>query len=189
MSDAVDAYPGSIFSLTNHEIWVLTAHHEGRDNGQVATWIMPATLVPDHPRIVAVLSPQNYTHDLIALSRHFVLHLLAEDQHALLPHFGLQTGRETDKFAGGVSQRTASGIPLLDGVCGWAECRVVSSMNSGDRMIYLADIVAQEITPGKSPLRKQQAFAAQPEKVRRELEEKHRIDGERDRVFIKSFVG
>jgi len=182
-----DAYPGSMFSLTNHEIWVLTAHHEGHDNGQVATWIMPATLVPDRPRIIAVLSPQNYTHDLIALSRHFVLHLLAEDQAELLPHFGLQTGRDLDKFAGMQPRRSARDIPILDGCCGWAECRIVSSLDIGDRVVYVADILEQEIHAGTIPLRKTEAFAAQPEEVRRQLEEKHRVDGERDRIFIRTF--
>ena len=187
-SRVADAYPGSMFSLTNHEIWELTAHHEGRDNGQVATWIMPATLVPDRPRIAAVLSPQNFTHDLIALSGHFVLHLLAEDQHALLPHFGLHSGRHTDKFDGMTPRRSARNIPVLDGVCGWAECRIVSSLDSGDRIIYLADILEQHIDEGKRPLRKQEAFAAQSDDVRRQLEEKHRVDGEHDRVFMKSFT-
>jgi flavin reductase (DIM6/NTAB) family NADH-FMN oxidoreductase RutF len=184
-----DAYPGSMFSLTNHEIWVLTAHHEGRDNGQVATWIMPATLVPDRPRLVAVLSPQNFTHDLIALSGRFVLNLLAEDQADLLPHFGLASGRQVDKFAGAEPRRSPEGIPVLDGCCGWAECRIVSSLDIGDRIVYVADILAQEIRPGMTPLRKKEAFAAQPQEIRRQLEEKHRVDGERDRVFIKTFGG
>ncbi|MDT8323786.1 MAG: flavin reductase family protein [Bacteroidota bacterium] len=185
---SADAHPASIFSLTNHEIWVLTAHHEGRDNGQVATWIMPATLVPDRPRIVAVLSPQNLTHDLIALSGRFVLNLLAEDQADLLPHFGLASGRQVDKFAGDEPRRSPEGIPVLDGCCGWAECRIVSSLDIGDRIVYVADILAQEIHPGMTPLRKKEAFAAQPQDVRRQLEEKHRVDGERDRIFIKTFT-
>jgi flavin reductase (DIM6/NTAB) family NADH-FMN oxidoreductase RutF len=68
MSTTADAYPGSIFSLTDHEIYVVTARHEGRDSGQIATWIVPATLVPDRPRIAVIISPQNFTHGLIAAS-------------------------------------------------------------------------------------------------------------------------
>ncbi len=186
MSD-VEAYPQSMFSLTNHEIFVLTAHHEGRDNGQVATWIMPATLVPDHPRIAAILSPQNYTHELIALSGRFILHMLAAGQHQLLPRFGLHSGRDRDKFEGMNVWRTPTGLPVIEGCCGWAECRIVTSLNAGDRIVYLADIIAQELQAGCTPLRKRDAFAVQPEDVRIALEEKHRIDGERDRAFIRTF--
>ncbi|MCB2205273.1 flavin reductase family protein [bacterium] len=189
MNTPADAYPGSMFSLTNHEIWVLTAHAEGRDAGQVATWIMPATLVPDKPRITAVLSPQNYTHGIITETGRFMLHLLAEDQHALLPHFGLKSGHDTDKFADLDFRRSASGLPILNGCCGWAECRVATSLDIGDRIIYVADILEQEVRPGMTPLRKQQAFAAQPADIRQRLEEKHRLDGERDRKFLTVFGG
>lgn len=180
-----DAYPGSMFSLTNHEIWVLTARHDGRENGQVATWIMPATLVPDHPRVAAVLSPQNLTHELIRESGYFVLHLLSREQHALLPRFGLYSGRDIDKFEGLEISRTSSGLPVIDGCCGWAECRIGESMDLGDRTVYAADIVTEELFPGREPLRKNEAFAAQPEDIRQQLEEKHRVDGKRDRGFMR----
>lgn len=187
MSGIEDAYPGSIFSLTDHEIYVVTARFEGRDSGQIATWIMPATLVPDRPRVAVVISPQNYTHELLAASGRFVLNLLSEEQHALLPLFGLRSTRETDKFAGMEIGRSASGIALLPGTCGWAECRIVSAMDLGDRIIYAADVEAQEVHPGLRPLRKREAFALQSAEVRHLLEEKHRIDGARDREFITRF--
>lgn len=182
-----EAYPGSLFSLTNHEIYVITARHDGRDNGQVATWIMPATLVPDRARVVAVISPQNFTHDLIAASGRFAINLLSDAQADLLPRFGLRSGRDTDKFDGLSFGRTSTGIAVLDGVCGWAECRIVASIDSGDRRIYLADVIEQEIARGRTPLRKQEAFAAQPGDIRAALEKKHRVDGERDRALMTVF--
>ena len=182
-----DAYPGPMFSSTNHEIRVLTARHDGRENGQVATWIMPATLVPDRPRVAAVLSPQNFTHELIRESGRFVLHLLSSEQHALLPLFGASTGREVNKFEGLDISRSASGIPVIEGCCGWAECRITRSMDLGDRVVYAAEILEQQLFPGREPLRKKEAFAAQPEHIRKQLEEKHRVDGERDRGFLRTF--
>lgn len=182
-----DAYPGSIFSLTDHEIYVVTARHEGRDSGQVATWILPATLVPDRPRVAIVLSPRNFTHGLIAASGRFVLNLLAEEQHALVPLFGLHSTRDIDKFADIQVERTSSGIAVLPGSCGWAECDIVSSMDLGDRIVYAADVVEQRVRPGAVPLRKRAAFALQPEDVRLRLEEKHRVDGARDCAFMKRF--
>lgn len=182
-----DTYPGSIFSLTDHEIYVVTAQSAGRDSGQVATWIMPATLVPDRPRVAIVLSPRNFTHGLIAASGRFVLNMLAEEQHALVPLFGLHSTRDIDKFAGMQVERTASGIAVLPGCCGWAECEIVSSMDLGDRIVYAADVIEQQLRPGAVPLRKRAAFALQPEDVRLRLKEKHRLDGARDRDFMRRF--
>jgi flavin reductase (DIM6/NTAB) family NADH-FMN oxidoreductase RutF len=182
-----DAYPGSVFSLTNHELFIVTARHGTRENGQIATWIMPASLTPSCPRIVAAISPCNFTHSLIEPSGRFALNMLAEDQADLVPLFGLVTGTEIDKFDGMELGRSASGLPLIPASCGWAECVIVGLIDSGDRRVYLADIVEQRVTPGKVPLRKNEAFARQSPDIRRLLEEKHRTDGIRDETLIKRF--
>lgn len=177
----------SMFSLTDHEIYLVTAQHGGRDGGQIATWIMPATLVPDHPRMTILLSPTNFTQGLIAESGRFVIHLLSDEQHELLPLFGLYSMRDRDKFADITIERDEQGIPLLPGCCAWATCRVLTSLDLGDRILYVADIEAQEVAPDRRPLRKREAFALQTPELRRRLEEKHRIDGLRDRALIKHF--
>jgi flavin reductase (DIM6/NTAB) family NADH-FMN oxidoreductase RutF len=180
-------YPGSMFSLTDHEIYVVSARHEGRDNGQIATWIMPATLVPDHPRIVAVLSPLNFTHEFIAATGRFAISMLSEEQWDMVPRFGLYSGRDTEKFAEVEFGRSASGLAVLTGGCGWAECRIAASIDAGDRRIHLADIVEQQLYTGRQPLRKHAAFALQTDETRARLEEKHRADGERDRTYMHHF--
>ncbi|HOJ02786.1 MAG TPA: flavin reductase family protein [Bacteroidota bacterium] len=187
MSNA-EAYPGSIFSLTDHELYVVSTRAEGRDYGQIATWIMPATLVPDAPRVVAVLSPMNHTHRFIAASGRFAISMLDEEQHELVPRFGLLSGRDVDKFEGVEIGRSPSGLPVLVGACGWAECVIVASLDAGDRMLYLADVVTQQVYPGRRPLRKQAAFALQPPDIRARLEEKHRLDGERDSALLRRFT-
>jgi flavin reductase (DIM6/NTAB) family NADH-FMN oxidoreductase RutF len=49
----------SIFQLTDQEIFVITSSDGGRPVGQVATWVMPASLIPEHLRLVVTLSQQN----------------------------------------------------------------------------------------------------------------------------------
>ncbi|MBR9979190.1 MAG: flavin reductase [Bacteroidetes bacterium] len=185
MTATETVYPASIFSLTDHEIYLVTAQNEGQDGGQIATWVMPATLVPDHPRMTILLSPMNFTQGLIAGSGRFVVHLLSEEQHELLPLFGLYSMRDRDKFADISFERGEHGIPLLPGSCGWAVCHVVASLDLGDRILYVADIESQEVATNRRPLRKREAFALQPPELRRLLEEKHRVDGLRDRTLIK----
>lgn len=180
-------YPGSVFSLTNHEVFVITAKDGEQESGFVATWLMPATLVPDLPRVVAVFSPMNYTFELIRKSGRFVANMLAEDQYEWLPLFGLNSGRDRNKFEGIALERSPSGLPVLPGTCGWSECLTVNSMDSGDRVILLADVVESFVELGKKPLRKYDAFAKQPPGIALKLIAKHRHDGKRDRNFIKRF--
>ncbi|MBL0175016.1 MAG: flavin reductase [Ignavibacteria bacterium] len=168
-------------------MFVITARHQHRENGQIATWIVPATLVPDSPRVVTVLSPRNFTHSLIENSGRFVINMLADEQADLVPLFGLVSGNEIDKFDGLEIGRTATGLPVLPGTCGWAECAIIAMIDSGDRRIYLADVVEQRVNPGKVPLRKADAFSRQPADILRLLQEKHRLDGIKDALLQKKF--
>ena len=169
---------GSPFEHTDHEVFVVTAAHGGREGGQIATWVMPGSLISDQPRVVAVLSPLNATFDLIWPSRRFAVALLAEDQLALLPHFGLRSGRELDKLAGLTLHRTASGLPVPAGCCGFADCRVVDSLDGGDRVICLADVIEQGVDPARRPLRLREALRRLPADQRQALLEKRARDGE-----------
>jgi flavin reductase (DIM6/NTAB) family NADH-FMN oxidoreductase RutF len=178
----------SIFSLSNHEIFVVTARHGDKENGQIATWIMPATLVPDKPRILAVFSPRNLTHSLIEQSGRFAMSMLSSDQHELVPLFGLFSGRDVDKFDGLPLERTSGGLPVIPGSCGWAECVILASLDTGDRIVHLAEVVERQMESGRVPLRKSDAFARMPDDIRILLEEKQKHDGELDRELMKPFL-
>lgn len=180
-----DVIASSIFHLTNHEIYVLTAADQGQVSGQVATWMMLTTLVPDQMRIVASISPTNFTHQLIQQSHWFVVNLLAEDQYEWVARFGLHSSRERDKFADMTLQYTGHGIPILPGTCGWAECRVGQQIDLGDRTLYIADLIEQQVVPGRQPLRKLTAFAKLPPEILQALTDKRDRDAERDRTLIK----
>ena len=179
--------PSSIFHLTNQEIFVVTAAHEGQVSGQVATWVMLVTLVPDRLRIGVAISPLNFTYTLINQSQKFVVNLLAEGQHDWLPLFGLKSTWEIDKFAEIDIKLTASGIPVLPGTCGWAECRIGQQVDIGDRVLYIADVVKHHLYPDRQPLREIEAFLALPENVVQALTEKLQNDAERARDLIKPF--
>ena len=173
--------PASPFELANHDVFVITSAHQGREGGQVATWVMPGSLIPDQPRVVAVLSPMNATYELIRDSRRFALSLLADEQLSLLPHFGLTSGRDIDKLDGVAIRRTKSGLAVLEGCCGFAECQVAHALDIGDRVVCVADVVEQEVDPDRRPLRTRQAFERLPAEVVAALREKYLRDGERDR--------
>lgn len=174
-----------ILSLTNHELYVVTARHEGSDYGQIATWVMPATLVPDRPRVVVALSVCNATQGAVEASGRFTLQMLSEEQVDLVPLFGGQSSRDVDKFAGLAVERSPSGLPLLPGTCGWMECRILAPMDAGDRIVTLASVEAGAVVEGRTPLRKQSAFARLDPETRAALERKQREDGVRDRTLMK----
>lgn len=57
-------------------------------------------------------------------------------------------------------------------------------MDGGDRVVLMADAIAQGQGPGRVPLRRMDAFAALDPATRERLSAKRLRDGERDRAMI-----
>lgn len=179
--------PRGPLALTDHELFVVMARHGDAVNGAIVTWLIPATLVADRPRIVAALSVHNYTWELIAHSGRFVAQMLAEGQHDLVERFGLRSGRDVDKLHGLPTEPGPDGIPLVVGTCGWMACRVAATVDCGDRQIVVADVYDQRAEVGRRPLRKRAAFAQLPAEVADALQAKADADGVRDASVIRDF--
>src|SRR5436309_1610999 len=70
-----------------------------------------------------------------------VVHLIDETHLDWVWRFGLQTGHATDKFAEMEMAASITGCPRLAGAVAWLDCRVEKSMDTGDRTIYLAEVL------------------------------------------------
>jgi flavin reductase (DIM6/NTAB) family NADH-FMN oxidoreductase RutF len=138
------------------EVFVLTAADGDRRNGQIVCWVVPATIVPQVPRVIVGVGRLTYTRELIEGSRRFALNLLGQDQWRWVPHFGFRSGREVDKFATVPFERGITGSPILPGVVGYLECTVKSVLDGGAHFFYMAGVVEGRLVADSEPLRLQQ---------------------------------
>ncbi|MGH7411971.1 MAG: flavin reductase family protein [Candidatus Methylomirabilis sp.] len=144
---------GAVFGKLDSEVFVLTAADGDRRNGQIVCWVVPATIVPQVPRVLVGIGRLTRTRELIEGSRRFALNLLGQDQWRWVPHFGFRSGRDTDKFATVPFQRGITGSPLLPGVVGYLECKVKSVLDAGAHLFYLADVLEGRLMADREPLR------------------------------------
>ena len=142
----------AVLSKLDFEIFVLTAAHQDRRNGQIVCWVVPATIVPQVPRILVGVGRMTFTSELIEVNRRFVLNLLGKDQWPLVAHFGFRSGREMDKFATVPFERGVTGSPILLGTVGYLECEVRTVLDTGAHLFYLADVVDGKVVADRSPL-------------------------------------
>lgn len=149
-------HASDIFRSLDRELWIVTAAHDGRRGGLVSTTVVSASIVPDLPRILVAIAHQHATASLIEGSGRFVLHLVSPDQMERVWTFGTQSSRDVDKFAGceAVIRSGKTGAPILSDAPGWLECRVEGRMETGDRTVYLAEVIdagrnaaVAEVTP------------------------------------------
>jgi flavin reductase (DIM6/NTAB) family NADH-FMN oxidoreductase RutF len=138
-------------------LWVVTSCANGRNGGLVATFVMPASIVETLPRVLVGIGKPHKTWELIEASGAFALHLLGEEHLDLALRFGLESGRDCDKFAGLSFKTGPSGSPILRDALAWADCRVEARMDTGDRTVYLAEVVDCQ-PPTGTPLTVQKWF-------------------------------
>lgn len=131
---------------------VVTAAHDGQRSGQVAVSVHNASIVPDHPRLLAGLWKGNLTRDLVERSGAFAVHILRADQGVEVAHFGLQSGHEIDKLASRAHTVGATGTPLLEDCMAVYECRALNAMDAGDHTIFLGDVVYSRAGEVTAPL-------------------------------------
>jgi len=130
----------ALFQVT-HGLYILTAEHEGRLNGQCLDALMQVTSAP--PRIAIGINKRSLTHEMIATTGRFVANVLdREDEHCpeVIRHFGFQSGRTVDKFAETPHELSKNGIPILPEAKAFYECRVIPEMTQdlGTHTLFVA---------------------------------------------------
>jgi flavin reductase (DIM6/NTAB) family NADH-FMN oxidoreductase RutF len=162
----VDA-AATLFAQIDRELWLLTAAAGPRRGGLVATFVSQASLAPELPRVLVGLAKHHFTWELVEASSAFALHLLGEEHIDWVWRFALQSGRDVDKLAGLSFSTGAGGSPRLDGVLGWLDCRVEARLDTGDRTVYLGEVVDAHADQCRAPLTLKRALQlATPEQLR-----------------------
>jgi flavin reductase (DIM6/NTAB) family NADH-FMN oxidoreductase RutF len=131
----------ALFHRLDRELWVVTAQAGDRRGGLIATFVSQASIVPEMPRMIVGIARQHHTWGLIEASGAFALHLLSADELDWVWRFGLQSGRDSDKLDGLATRVGVSGAPILTAAPGWLDCRVEARLDTGDRTVYLAEVL------------------------------------------------
>jgi flavin reductase (DIM6/NTAB) family NADH-FMN oxidoreductase RutF len=174
----------TLFAWLDREVWLLTAAAAGRRSGMIATFVSPASIVPELPRVIVSLAHTHYTTELVETSGAFALHLLPEDQIELVWQFGLDSGRDRDKLAGVEATVGATGSPLLGCAIGWLDCRVETRLSTGDRILYLAEVVEGRVSNFAPPLTARRLMERAPSPRLTEMQRQRHQDSLQDAEAI-----
>ncbi len=136
---------GAMFKLS-YGLFVLTAREGEKDNGCI---INTAAQLTDNPKRISIaVNKANYTHDMIKNTGVFNVSILSTDvPFQTFQHFGFQSGRNTDKFAGyeGV-ERSANGLTYITGVTNaMISGKVVEMHDYGTHTLFVAEVTEARI--------------------------------------------
>ena len=117
-----------------------------RPNISAQGWFMFTSYVP--PMLAISIANGHHTCATIRDSGEFVLALPSAEQADAVYLCGALSGREHDKFVkSGLKPLSAEKVktPLIAGACANFECKVVSSLSTGDHTIFTGEIVQSHI--------------------------------------------
>jgi flavin reductase (DIM6/NTAB) family NADH-FMN oxidoreductase RutF len=173
-----------IFDQLDRELWLITARAGDRASGLIASYVAGISLVPSLPRVTIALAKHHFTHELIEASNAFAMHLLDEATIDWVWQFGISSGRDVDKLRSLTTTKAVTGAPILTGAPAWLECRVETRMDTGDRTVYLAEVLSARIKRRTQPLTFKRLLELAPADRLRELKQGMTHDIDIDRAAI-----
>ena len=135
-----------VFYQMTYGLFLLTAQEDGKDNGCI---INTAIQVANNPtRVSIAVIKGNKTNEMIQKTRKFNLSVLStEATFALFQRFGMQSGRDVDKFSGfSAVTRTGNELyRLTEGANAYLSCWVDEMYDLGSHMLYIAQVTDGEV--------------------------------------------
>jgi flavin reductase (DIM6/NTAB) family NADH-FMN oxidoreductase RutF len=177
----------SIFARLDREIWLVTSRDGVRRGGLIATFVAQASIVPDAQRVIIGIAKHHHTWELIEASGAFALHLLGEQHLDWVWRFGLESGHKSDKFAGLAARATPAGSPLLPEALAWLDCRVEAKLDTGDRTIFLAEVLEAALVRSEPPLTTRRMLELAPGEKMALLKQQLAHDADLDAAAIRAW--
>ena len=135
----------AMYCLT-YGLFVLTARSGEKDNGCIINTAGQVTSTPN--RISITVNKENFTHDMILESGKFNISILSEQaSFDTFQHFGFQSGKTTDKFAGySACKRSANGIYYVtEGTNAYISAVVEQTIDLGSHTMFIAAVEDMEV--------------------------------------------
>ena len=120
---------------------MLTAEDGGRDNGCIVNTAVQVASLPT--RLMVSVQKGNLTREMVEKSGKFNVSVLTEDvPFETIRHFGMQSGRNTDKFADFVGfERSENGlIYLTEHTNAMFSCEVKEKLDLGSHMMFIGEV-------------------------------------------------
>jgi flavin reductase (DIM6/NTAB) family NADH-FMN oxidoreductase RutF len=114
---------------------ITTVSKDGQMAGLTANALCSVSLVPPLLLICVDKKAESYRH--FEESKVFTVNLLSADQEDLSRRFATSGG---NKFEGVSYRKGANGVPIINDVLAFMECRIVSSHEGGDHIIHVGEI-------------------------------------------------
>jgi|SRR5208337_1418192 len=136
----------------SYGLYIVTSGQDGKFNGQIANSMFQAT---SDPATVAIsINKQNYTNELIKLSRKFVISILSQaTPMTFIGLFGFKSGRDVNKLQNVKIKTGATKVPIiLENTVSYIEVEMEKELDYGTHTIFVGKIVDCDVVNDAEPM-------------------------------------
>jgi flavin reductase (DIM6/NTAB) family NADH-FMN oxidoreductase RutF len=129
---------------------VTTSDPDGSPTGLTVSAFASVSLGP--PLVLVCIASKAQSHSALLTTGRFAVNILSSDQEALSARFASSPAAgAAEKFRGIAYRRSATGLPLLDGVLAHLECSIVAAHEAGDHTILVGQVEAGSASESAEP--------------------------------------
>ncbi len=136
--------PTALYNLS-YGLYVISARESDKDNGCIANTCFQ---VAEQPNKLAIsVQKGNLTREMIEKSGVFNVSVLTESvPFETIRNFGMQSGRDTDKFAGYGVKHSHNGLAYLtEHTNAMFSCKVLEKMDLGSHTLIIGEVTESKV--------------------------------------------
>lgn len=133
----------AVFKLT-YGLFILSAKDGDKDNACIINTGMQVT---DSPLQMSItVNKKNFTHDMIMKTSEFNLSVLSQETpFEVFRQFGMQSGKDTEKFQGEI-KRMSNGISYIEDMANAVfSVKVNKTVDVGSHTIFIGSVTEQKV--------------------------------------------
>ncbi len=136
----------------SYGLYIVTSGQDGKFNGQIANSMFQVT---SNPGSVAIsINKENFTHELIKLSRKFVVSILVQSAPMnFIGLFGFKSGRDVNKMQNIKTKTGTTKVPIvLENTVAYIEVELEKELDCGTHTIFVGNIVDGDVIGNEEPM-------------------------------------
>ncbi len=142
--------------LFSYGLYAVTAREGETVAAMTVNWATQVSFAP--PMIAVSMERESRTRAMVMRTGRFALSIYAADQRELAGLLGRHSAKMPDKFASVAWEPgSATGCPVIAGTLGALECRVVDTIDAGDSILVVAEVIEAHAPRDGEPLTMQAA--------------------------------
>ena len=131
---AIGAIPSGLF--------IVTSQQNGKTATMLASWVQQSGFTP--PSATIIVAKGRPIESFLTIGSPVVVNIAEKGQGKIIGHFAKGFAPDIDPFGGIETAIAPSGQPYLTDAIAYLDATVVGSLDAGDHIVILANIIAGE---------------------------------------------